>query len=105
MERPVSDLSGHGVILVVDDDDYILQAVYVALESYGYSVLLANSGAAAIQIFEEQSEQIDLVLLDMLMPGMSGEGDLRRAARDPPRREGVAVYGLRARRSRPAIHR
>jgi signal transduction histidine kinase/CheY-like chemotaxis protein len=73
VERPVSDLSGHGVILVVDDDDYILQAVYVALESYGYSVLLANSGAAAIQIFEEQSEQIDLVLLDMLMPGMSGE--------------------------------
>jgi signal transduction histidine kinase/CheY-like chemotaxis protein len=73
VERPVSDLSGHGVILVVDDDDYILQAVYVALESYGYSVLLANSGAAAIQIFEERSEQIDLVLLDMLMPGMSGE--------------------------------
>ena len=73
VERPVTDLSGHGVILVVDDDDYILQAVYVALESYGYSVLLANSGAAAIQIFEEQSEQIDLVLLDMLMPGMSGE--------------------------------
>jgi CheY-like chemotaxis protein len=73
VERPVSDLSGHGVILVVDDDDYILQAVYVALESFGYSVLLANSGAAAIQIFEERSEQIDLVLLDMLMPGMSGE--------------------------------
>jgi len=73
VERPVSDLSGHGVILVVDDDDYILQAVYVALESYGYSVLLANSGAAAIKIFEEQNEQIDLVLLDMLMPGMSGE--------------------------------
>jgi signal transduction histidine kinase/CheY-like chemotaxis protein len=73
VERPVSDLSGHGVILVVDDDDYILQAVYVALENYGYSVLLANSGAAAIQIFEERSEQIDLVLLDMLMPGMSGE--------------------------------
>jgi signal transduction histidine kinase/CheY-like chemotaxis protein len=73
VERPVSDLSGHGVILVVDDDDYILQAVYVALESYGYSVLLANSGAAAIRIFEEKNEQIDLVLLDMLMPGMGGE--------------------------------
>jgi len=73
VERPVSDLSGHGVILVVDDDDYILQAVYVALESFGYSVLLANSGATAVQIFEERSEQIDLVLLDMLMPGMSGE--------------------------------
>ncbi len=76
-ERPVTDLSGHGVILVVDDDDYILQAVYAALESYGYSVLLANSGAAAIQIFEERSDQIDLVLLDMLMPGISGEETFR----------------------------
>jgi len=73
MERPVSDLSGHGVVLVVDDDDYILQAVNVALESYGYSVLRANSGDAAIRIFEERSDQIDLVLLDMLMPGMSGQ--------------------------------
>jgi signal transduction histidine kinase/CheY-like chemotaxis protein len=76
-ERPVTDLSGHGVILVVDDDDYILQAVYVSLESYGYSVLLANSGPAAIRIFEERNEQIDLVLLDMLMPGMSGEETYR----------------------------
>ncbi len=76
-ERPVTDLSGHGVILVVDDDDYILQAVYVSLESYGYSVLLANTGAAAIRTFEERSDQIDLVLLDMLMPGMSGEETYR----------------------------
>jgi len=76
-QRPVTDLSGHGVILVVDDDDYILQAVYVSLESYGYSVLLANSGAAAIRIFEDRSDQIELVLLDMLMPGMSGEETYR----------------------------
>jgi signal transduction histidine kinase/CheY-like chemotaxis protein len=76
-KRPVTDLSGYGVVLVVDDDDYILQAVYVALESYGYSVLLANNGAAAIRIFEERSDQIDLVLLDMLMPGMSGEETYR----------------------------
>jgi signal transduction histidine kinase/CheY-like chemotaxis protein len=77
VERPVTDLSGHGVVLVVDDDDYILHAVYVSLESFGYSVLLANSGAAALRIFEERSEQIDLVLLDMLMPGMSGADTFR----------------------------
>jgi signal transduction histidine kinase/CheY-like chemotaxis protein len=76
-ERPVTDLSGYGVVLVVDDDNYILQAVYVALESYGYSVLLANSGAVAIELFEEHRDQIDLVLLDMLMPGMSGEETFR----------------------------
>ena len=77
VESPVTDLSGYGVVLVVDDDDYVLQAVYVALESYGYSVLLANSGAAAIELFEEHRDQIDLVLLDMLMPGMSGEETFR----------------------------
>jgi signal transduction histidine kinase/CheY-like chemotaxis protein len=72
-----TDLSGHGVVMIVDDDDYILQAVYVALESYGYSVLLADGGPAAIALFEEQSDEIDLVLLDMLMPGMSGEETFR----------------------------
>jgi signal transduction histidine kinase/CheY-like chemotaxis protein len=77
VESPVTDLSGYGVVLVVDDDDYVLQAVYVALESYGYSVLLANSGAAAIELFEEHRDHIDLVLLDMLMPGMSGEETFR----------------------------
>jgi signal transduction histidine kinase/CheY-like chemotaxis protein len=76
-EQPPTEVTGSGLILIVDDDDYILQAVEVSLQSFGYSVLRANSGAAAIQIFQEQSEAIDLVLLDMLMPGMSGEETFR----------------------------
>jgi signal transduction histidine kinase/CheY-like chemotaxis protein len=76
-ERPVSDLSGHGVVLVVDDDDYILQAVYAMLESYGYSVRLANTGRQAIEIYTEHCDEIDLVLLDMSMPGMNGEETFR----------------------------
>jgi len=76
-ETPVSDLSGHGVILVVDDDDYILQAVYAMLESYGYSVRLANAGRKAIEIFTQYCDEIDLVLLDMSMPGMNGEETFR----------------------------
>jgi signal transduction histidine kinase/FixJ family two-component response regulator len=73
----MTDLSGQGLVLVVDDDDYILQAVYATLESYGYSVLLANTGRQAIEIYEQRNEEIDLVLLDMSMPGMSGDETYR----------------------------
>ncbi len=76
-ETPVSDLSGHGVILVVDDDDYILEAVYAMLESYGYSVRVANTGRKAIEIYEQHCDEIDLVLLDMSMPVMFGEETFR----------------------------
>ncbi len=76
-ENPVSDLSGHGVVLVVDDDDYILQAVYALLESYGYSVRLAKTGRQAIEIYTQHCDEIDLVLLDLSMPGMNGEETFR----------------------------
>ncbi len=76
-EPPVSDLSGHGVVLIVDDDEYILHAVYLALESYGYSVLVANNGRTAVEVYEDHRDEIDLVLLDMSMPGMSGEETFR----------------------------
>ena len=70
--RAQGDLSGRGLVLVVDDDAYVLQGVYYALESYGYSVILAESGEAAVEFYRRRSEEIDLVLLDMTMPGMGG---------------------------------
>jgi signal transduction histidine kinase/CheY-like chemotaxis protein len=84
VEHPPTEVTGSGLILIVDDDDYILQAVEVSLQSYGYTVLRANSGATAIQIFQEHSETIDLVFLDMLMPGMSGEEVFRKLAEIRP---------------------
>lgn len=57
-------------ILVVDDEEDIRVLVKTLLENEGYSVLTANDGWGALKILDK--EKIDLVLLDVMMPGMSG---------------------------------
>jgi len=59
-------------ILVVDDQHEILTFIQAALRRLGYTVVLAQSGDEAIEIFEKLQLQIDLLLTDVVMPGMSG---------------------------------
>lgn len=63
------------VILCVDDEAIPLTLRKRVLEKFGYKVIAAASGAEALQILEAQS--VDLVLTDLLMPGLSGT-DLAR---------------------------
>jgi CheY-like chemotaxis protein len=56
----------------VDDEPYILSALTGILEDLGYHVIPANSGRQAIALFEKNKDQIDGVLLDMIMPDLSG---------------------------------
>lgn len=60
-------------ILVVDDEELMLLTADGILSECGYKVILAQSGKEAIEIFTEQKENIDAVLLDMAMPLMSGK--------------------------------
>jgi PAS domain S-box-containing protein len=69
-------LSGTGTILVVDDEEIVRRTATSALEHAGYSVLQAGNGREAIALFEQQHGGIDLVVLDMTMPVMSGEETL-----------------------------
>ena len=62
-----------GTLLVVDDESYILDASTALLQELGYSVIPVNSGHDAIAIFKEQADRIDGVLLDMIMPDLSGK--------------------------------
>ncbi|MCP4549788.1 MAG: response regulator [bacterium] len=63
---------GKGLILVVDDEEIILTVTMKMLEKLGYEVLGASNGKEAIEIYEQHPE-IELVILDMIMPGMGGE--------------------------------
>ncbi|MDH3497043.1 MAG: response regulator [Gemmatimonadota bacterium] len=65
-------LAGRGVVLFVDDEVSILTATQRLLERSGYKVLTAESGHDAIQIARNAAGPIDVILLDMRMPGMSG---------------------------------
>ena len=77
--RAESDpLKGRGHLLVVDDEEMIGRFAQNALTHYGYSASLARGGEEAIRLFENTPETFRLVLLDLTMPGMSGEEVFRR---------------------------
>ncbi len=63
-------------ILVVDDEAKITEVVRAYLEKAGYSVVSADNGPAALELFERESP--DLVVLDLMLPGLSGEEVCRR---------------------------
>ncbi len=65
-------VEGEGTILVVDDEPVLLRVTARLLEKLGYRVLQAPSGEKALAIFKKQAPKIDLVLLDLIMPGLNG---------------------------------
>lgn len=65
-------LGGNELILVVDDEESILTVAKDMLESHGYKVLKASDGVEALEVFRSQNGNIDLVILDMIMPKMGG---------------------------------
>lgn len=69
-------------LLVVDDNDTLLQLMDMLLTHYGANVLLARSGEEALTI--ARSRTIDLVILDVMMPGMDGIEVASELKRDTP---------------------
>ena len=75
---------GTETILIVDDHETIWDFLIDALLELGYSVLLAKNGLDAVEIYQANPKQIDLVLLDMIMPKSGGHQTfLRLKAIDP----------------------
>ena len=70
-------ISGEGTILLVDDEDLVLFINGEFLESLGYRVFRVVSGEEAIRVYQSQGRIIDLVILDMVMPGKNGQETLR----------------------------
>ncbi len=76
--RKARDLRGSATILVVDDEPVVRSMARHSLEHYGYTVLQAENGAEALEIFHANAASIRCVVLDLTMPVMSGEETLER---------------------------
>lgn len=68
---------GHGTIMVVEDSIIVAEMEQTVLESAGYKVILALNGLDAIKILRERKDEISMVILDLIMPQMSGKDCLK----------------------------
>jgi two-component system, cell cycle sensor histidine kinase and response regulator CckA len=75
---PATMLKGTESIMLVDDEAFILDIGKQFLEVLGYTVVTALSGLEALEIYGQEFEKIDLVILDMIMPAMDGGETIQR---------------------------
>ena len=68
-------LKGRETVLLVDDEDIVADVADQMLKKLGYEVIVARNGKEAIEYYEPKRDEIDMVILDMIMPDMSG-GDV-----------------------------
>jgi two-component system cell cycle sensor histidine kinase/response regulator CckA len=81
VKKPAADMTGQGIILLVEDEDPVRAVNARALTARGYTVLEAASGVEALEIIQERGAPVDLVVSDVVMPEMDGPtllGELRK---------------------------
>ena len=93
MARAASaDLTGHGIILLVEDEEGLRALNARGLASRGYTVLEASNGVEAIEVLEKQGS-VDLVVSDVVMPEMDGPTLLKELRRRDPAVKIIFVSG------------
>ncbi len=96
--QPAEDLGlliGQGEsILVVDDEASVRATTEATLEAYDYRVLTASDGTEAIALYAQHHQEIQVVLLDMMMPSMSGPQAIQVLRRFNPQVQIIAMSGL-----------
>jgi CheY-like chemotaxis protein len=86
---------GHGEgVLVVDDEEQVRRAARIALETHGYQVFQAADGAEALAVFARNTEQIAIVLTDLMMPHLDGVALIHTLRKMKPAIRIVASTGL-----------
>jgi two-component system cell cycle sensor histidine kinase/response regulator CckA len=72
LEPSNQPVNGNGTILLVDDEEMVLGVGVKMLENLGYTVLEAKGGREAVEVYNENKNEVDMVILDMIMPEMGG---------------------------------
>ena len=72
IDEPIADLTGNEVVLLVEDEDAVRIFAKRALENKGYTVLTAENGEGALDVINGTDLKIELIISDVIMPGMDG---------------------------------
>jgi two-component system cell cycle sensor histidine kinase/response regulator CckA len=87
---------GQGTILLVDDEETLRQVGQEFLEIQGYTVITAATGEEALNLYTKRRDLVDLVILDLVMPGMGGRACLKKILEINPRQKIIVVSGFSA---------
>jgi two-component system cell cycle sensor histidine kinase/response regulator CckA len=91
--KPRTDLTGQGTILLVEDEEGLRSLNARGLRSRGYSVIEASNGVEAMEVFEENNDNVDLVVSDVVMPEMDGPTLLKAMRERNPEVKIIFVSG------------
>ncbi|MCD6034905.1 MAG: histidine kinase [Rickettsiales bacterium] len=80
-EKSTADLTGHGTILLVEDEAPVRTFSAQALTGKGYTVLEAEDGETALDIMKQRGDEVDLIVTDVVMPGMNGPAMIEEVAK------------------------
>ncbi|MBV9565350.1 MAG: response regulator [Bradyrhizobium sp.] len=92
-QKPRTDLTGQGTILLVEDEEGLRALNARGLRSRGYTVVEAENGIEAMEMLEEQAGAIDLVVSDVVMPEMDGPTLLKAMREKNPEIKFIFVSG------------
>ena len=92
-EERIDIRGGDETILLVEDEEDIRELGKEILSNTGYKVLTAKDGETALEIYESEREQVDMVILDLIMPGMGGRRCLERLLKVNPQAKVVIASG------------
>jgi two-component system cell cycle sensor histidine kinase/response regulator CckA len=91
--RRPRDLSGRGLVLLVEDEDAVRSFAARALQLRGYTVMEAASGEEALEILKDAGLHVDIMVSDVIMPGLDGPGWVREARKTRPDAKVIFVSG------------
>jgi two-component system cell cycle sensor histidine kinase/response regulator CckA len=87
------DLTGHGTVLLVEDEDAVRVFGARALRNKGYRVLEASNGQNALGVLREATEKIDVLVTDIVMPEMDGPSLIHAMRQEHPEIKVICVSG------------
>jgi nitrogen-specific signal transduction histidine kinase/CheY-like chemotaxis protein len=90
---PVHMCPGNSIVLVVDDEKYVREAIRRILENAGYTTVCAEGWVDAHQLFQSLGAQIELAIIDMTMPDVGGDEVARRLRHLHPKLKVIATSG------------
>ena len=92
-EEETRDLTGKGTLLLVEDEDAVRAFGARALRNKGYDVLEADCGETAIELMREETNSVDLLITDVVMPRLDGPGLVRQIKETLPEIKVIFISG------------